>query len=134
MGRCGIRRFLFEPVLDLERLRPWPAMRTTRIERVGCRLEGELCFASDVAAMLQEITANAGEAAALIAKVATANVQQADGIGQLNRAFEQMNNVTQSNAAGAVQTASASSEITAQARELSDLADALTVLVKGNKV
>ena len=107
---------------------------TDLIEEVKDSTRNGIAVASDVAAMLQEITANAGEAAALIAKVATANVQQADGIGQLNRAFEQMNNVTQSNAAGAVQTASASSEITAQARELSDLADALTVLVKGNKV
>ena len=92
-----------------------------------------ITVAADAAAMLEEIIASASEAATLIAKVATANIQQADGIGQLNQAFEQMNNVTQANAGSAVQTASASAQITAQAQELSELADSLTVIVEGQR-
>jgi len=44
-----------------------------------------------------------------------------------------MNNVTQANAGSAVQTASASAQITAQAHELSELADSLTVIVEGQR-
>jgi len=104
---------------------------TDLIEQVKESTRNGITVAEGVAGMLEEITSSSEEAAALIAKVAAANVQQADGIGQLNRAFEQMNNVTQSNAASAVQTASASAQITAQARELSDLADSLTAVVEG---
>ncbi len=104
---------------------------TDLIEQVKESTRNGITVAEGVAGMLEEITSSSEEAAALIAKVAAANVQQADGIGQLNRAFEQMNNVTQSNAASAVQTASASAQITAQARELSDLADVLTAIVEG---
>ena len=103
------------------------------IEQVKDSTRNGITVAADAAAMLEEIIASASEAATLIAKVATANVQQADGIGQLNQAFEQMNNVTQANAGSAVQTASASAQITAQAQELSELADSLTVIVEGQR-
>jgi methyl-accepting chemotaxis protein len=67
----------------------------------------------------------------LIARVSAANAQQADGVGQLHTAVDQMNDVTQSNAATAEQTAAASAQITAQARSLSDMADELSAMVKG---
>ena len=86
----------------------------------------------ELAGTLDQITASAQEAATLIARVSAANVQQADGVGQLHTAVDQMNDVTQSNAATAEETAAASAQITAQARGLSDMADELSAMVKGS--
>ena len=85
----------------------------------------------ELAGTLDQITASAQEAATLIARVSAANVQQAEGVGQLHLAVDQMNDVTQANAATAEETAAASAEITAQARGLSDMADELSAMVKG---
>jgi methyl-accepting chemotaxis protein len=103
------------------------------IDDVRASTRNGVAVVDELAAMLDQITASAREAATLIANVATSNAQQAEGIGQLRRAVDQMNSVTQSNAANAVQTAAASSEITAQAKELSDLAEQLTAMVAGRR-
>ena len=104
---------------------------TDLIDQVRASTRNGVAVVEDVAGTLDRITESAQGAAALIAGVATSNARQAEGISQLGLAVEQMNTVTQSNAANAVQTAAASSEITAQARELFDLAEQLRGMVEG---
>ena len=104
---------------------------TDLIEEVKASTRNGVAVVDEVASMLEEITVAAQEAATLIARVAAANSQQAEGIGQMHVSIDQMNTVTQSNAATAEETAAASSQITAQARGLSDLAEELTAMVKG---
>ena len=57
--------------------------------------------------------------------------EQADGIKQINTAVEQMNQVTQTTAANAEESSSASEELTAQAEELKSLVGAYHVAVAG---
>ncbi|MDH5559788.1 MAG: methyl-accepting chemotaxis protein [Deltaproteobacteria bacterium] len=56
-----------------------------------------------------------------ISEVGSASKEQASGVGQINKALVQMDQVTQSNAASAEQTAAASEELSAQAYSLQEL-------------
>jgi len=67
----------------------------------------------------------------LIDEIAAASNDQAEGIGQINKAITEMDKVTQVTAANAEESASASQEMTAQAMQLKGLARDLTVLVTG---
>ena len=63
----------------------------------------------------EEIITKAVAMDQLVADIASASSEQAEGIEQLNSAVAQMDNVTQSNAASAQESASASEELSAQA-------------------
>ncbi|MDX9788015.1 MAG: methyl-accepting chemotaxis protein [Desulfobacterales bacterium] len=63
----------------------------------------------------KEITEKVG---GLIAEIAAASNEQASGIEQVNRAVVEMDHVTQQNAANAEETASASEQMNAQAKQL----------------
>ena len=69
----------------------------------------------------------------LIGEVATASNEQAQGIEQINTAVAQMDKVTQSNAANAEESASASEELAAQAAELFQSVTMLNELVEGTR-
>jgi methyl-accepting chemotaxis protein len=73
----------------------------------------------EVAKSLGRIVDRAGKAGDLIAEVAAASNEQAQGIEQVNVAMAQMNDVTQSNAANSEESASAAEELSSQAADLS---------------
>ncbi len=85
----------------------------------------------DVAKTLEEITAAATKVNALISEIAAASNEQAQGIAQVNTAIGQMDKVTQSNAANAEESASASEELAAQAEQLQGVVGELIVMVNG---
>ncbi len=68
---------------------------------------------------------------ALVAEIATAAREQAQGIEQINTAISQMDQVTQSNSASAEESASAAEELDAQAATLKDMVGRLRQLVGG---
>jgi methyl-accepting chemotaxis protein len=68
----------------------------------------------------------------LIAEIASASSEQAQGIEQINRAVSEMDKVVQQNAANAEESASASEELNAQAYQLKDFVLELRSLVKGS--
>ncbi len=61
---------------------------------------------------------NAAKVAGLVGEIAAASDEQANGIGQLNKAVAEMDTVTQSNAAKSEETASASQQLFAQADQM----------------
>ncbi|HEB71105.1 MAG TPA: hypothetical protein ENI77_00610 [Nitrospirae bacterium] len=67
----------------------------------------------------------------LVAEIAAASNEQAQGVDQVNTAVTQMDKVTQQNAANAEESAAASEELSAQANSLSDMVGELGVLIKG---
>ncbi len=69
----------------------------------------------------------------LNAEVSAASNEQVQGIDQVNSAVNQMDRVTQTNAANAEESASASQEHSSQARELSGMIESLVKIVSGNK-
>jgi len=80
---------------------------------------------------LQEILAKARQVDDLVAEIAIASKEQSQGITQVNTAVAQMDKVTQSNAANAEETASASEQLNAQAAGLKEAITELNALMRG---
>ena len=68
----------------------------------------------EVASMLGSIVQQVQQMDSLVAEIAKASSEQSEGLKQLNNAMSQMDKVTQSNAAGAEETASAAQELSGQ--------------------
>lgn len=88
---------------------------------------------SDVQKSLQEITASISKTTELISEIAASCSEQAQGVEQVNRAVSQMDKVTQSNAANAEESASASEQLSAQAHAMHNVVAELVVLVEGQR-
>ena len=80
---------------------------------------------------LKQIAEKVAATDALVADIATAANEQAQGIQQVNTAMGQMDKVTQSNASSAEESASAAEELDAQAETMKDLVGQLRSLVGG---
>ena len=86
---------------------------------------------AEVARSFSEIQAKVQQLDQLVAEIATASLEQNQGIGQVNTAVTQMDKVTQSNAASAEESASASEELSAQAESLKEAVAKLQEMVGG---
>lgn len=78
------------------------------------------------------VETNSNKVGELVGEVAAASVEQAQGIDQINTAVAQMDKVTQSNAANAEESASASEELNAQAESMHEIVGDLTKVVGGS--
>jgi methyl-accepting chemotaxis protein len=87
--------------------------------------------AADVAKNLSGIQESSGKVATLIAEIAAASKEQAQGIDQINTAVSEMDKVVQQNAASAEESASASEELSSQAQELNAMVEQLISIVGG---
>ncbi len=67
----------------------------------------------------------------LVSEITTASAEQAQGIDQVNRAVNEIDSVTQLNAAAAEQSASAAEELTGQAAAMQDIVANLQAMVGG---
>ena len=101
-------------------------------------IEGSVKNADDGVAVVERVAdavcqtvENATQVDALVAEIAAASQEQAQGISQINTAMSQMDQVTQSNAANAEESASASEELSAQAEEMRRMVLELQALVGG---
>ncbi len=88
-------------------------------------------ISGQVATGLNNILDKAKKVDGLVAEIATASQEQRQGIDQINLAVNQLDKVTQSNAANAEETASASEELSAQAEALLEAVQELTMVVEG---
>ena len=79
-----------------------------------------------------EVEASASKVADLLAEIASASKEQAQGIGQVNTAVTELDKVTQQNAASAEETASASEEMNAQAEQMKAYVEELVAMVGGS--
>ena len=75
----------------------------------------------------------AGKIGRLIDEIAAASQEQAQGIGQVNKAVAEMDKVTQQNAANAEESASAAEEMNAQAEQMKGFVQELVVLIGGSR-
>jgi methyl-accepting chemotaxis protein len=99
--------------------------------RVTARIAEVVQKSNGVRESLVHIVAKAREVDSVIGQISEASREQNSGLEQINSAINLMNQVTQANAAGSEQTASASEELTAQAMELRAGVDVLFKLVNG---
>ncbi|MEO7425122.1 MAG: methyl-accepting chemotaxis protein [Fibrobacteria bacterium] len=86
----------------------------------------------EVGDIMTRIVGKVQKLAQLISEVSAASQEQTKGISQITTAVDQMDKVTQSTAASAEESASASEELFAQAKELGDMVIVLVGIVKGS--
>ena len=103
------------------------------IEQSQERADRGVAVANEVSSSLTGIADGVDKVTQLVGEIAAASEEQAQGIDQVNIAVAQMDRVTQSNAANAEESASASEELSAQARELSDMVGVLIQTVRGDR-
>jgi methyl-accepting chemotaxis protein len=85
----------------------------------------------EVAAMLTQIVGQVRTMDALVAEIATSSNEQSSGIEQITKAMGEMDKVTQSNAAGAEESASAAHELSAQSTQLREAVEQLNAFSGG---
>jgi methyl-accepting chemotaxis protein len=76
-----------------------------------------------------EVAVSSAKVGELVSEIAIASAEQNKGIEQVNLAVNEMDKVTQSNAAGAEESASASEEMNAQAEHMRGMVNKLVTLV-----
>jgi signal transduction histidine kinase len=86
-------------------------------------------ISSEVAKALEEIAQGNRKVNDLVGEIAAASREQSQGIEQINQSVGQMDQVTQSNAANAEESASAAEELSAQAQELADMVRQLRAII-----
>ena len=79
----------------------------------------------------QQVAGSSAKAADLVAEIAAASNEQAQGINQINTAVTEMDKVTQQNAANAEESASAAEEMSAQAETMLGMVGELVAMVGG---
>lgn len=110
------------------------AAKTTSdlIEESQGKASAGVTVAAEVEAILQEINSATQNVGKLLNEVSIASNDQAKGMEQVTRAVGEMDLVTQNNAATAEETASASSELSAQSTSLNEMVAELSRIVGGN--
>jgi len=93
-----------------------------------------VAVAGEVEGFLREIAENIGNVTSLVGEVATASQDQDRGVNEISTAVEQMDNLTQANAATAEESASASVKLHSQAGEVQKVVDSLQQIIRGASV
>jgi methyl-accepting chemotaxis protein len=88
------------------------------IEEASKNADNGVSINQEVLKNLDEISGQVNKVSEMIAEIAAASEQQSMGIGQVNVSVEQMNQLTQSNAANSEESASAAQELGSQAEEM----------------
>ncbi|MGM0588620.1 MAG: methyl-accepting chemotaxis protein [Bacteroidota bacterium] len=101
----------------------------TIIERSRQAANGGVDIAQEVADKLEDIDQKSQKVNELVAEITAASMEQSQGLDQINRAMSHVDSVTQKNAAGAEQNASAAANLQAEATHLQDIVTNLTTLV-----
>jgi len=78
-----------------------------------------------------QVADSAAKVGELVGEIAAASKEQAEGIGNVNTAVVEMDQVTQQNAANAEESASAAEEMNAQAHQIKTIVEELMALVGG---
>ena len=93
--------------------------------------EEGVVVAGEAVKALSGVKDSSGKVAILVAEIATASKEQAQGVEQVNRAVSEMDQVVQQNAASAEESASAAEEIFSQAELMTHMVEELVVIAKG---
>ncbi|WP_145065174.1 methyl-accepting chemotaxis protein [Engelhardtia mirabilis] len=91
------------------------------IEGSTRNVEGGVVLTESVQAILAEINQGANRVTDLITEIAAASKEQSEGIGQVAVAVDQMNKITQDNAAGSEESSAAASQLNDQVADLIQL-------------
>jgi methyl-accepting chemotaxis protein len=95
------------------------------------RSNGGKAKVDQVAIAVRAITAESGKIKVLVDEINLGSVEQSRGIDQIGKAITQMEQVTQSSAAGAEEGAAAAEELNAQAETMKDIVARMKAMVDG---
>ncbi|MBU0480195.1 MAG: CZB domain-containing protein [Proteobacteria bacterium] len=112
-------------------MRAAEAAKTTSnlIENTVKKIDTGSLLVSETSASFNTAMESAGKVKSLVAEISTSSEEQSQGISQVNKAINEIDTVTQNNAANAEESAAASEELNAQAEMMKSLVDELLVLV-----
>ncbi|MBN2799450.1 MAG: PAS domain-containing protein [Deltaproteobacteria bacterium] len=111
-----------EEVRNLAQRSKEAAKKTEELIQQSVRLADSGQAISDrVGVNLTDIVTSVGKVSAIVEEIATASVEQAKGIDQVNKAVAMMDSVTQQAAANAEESSSAAEELSGQSQELAGL-------------
>ena len=102
------------------------------IEQSVHKADDGVKITEEVATVLQEITDGIGKTSQIVNEIAMASEEQSQGVSQLKRTITEIDGVTQSNAANAEESASASEELNSQAVKMQNIVNDLNSLVNGD--
>jgi methyl-accepting chemotaxis protein len=80
-----------------------------------------LRLSDEVARQLQDIVVGSEKVSDIVTEIVAASAEQAKGIGQINAAVSQVNQLTRQNAANSEQSAAAAEELSTRASQLADI-------------
>ena len=103
------------------------------IESTVARVKNGTGIVEELQTSFGEVEGSVKHFGSLINEISAASNEQAQGVDQVNTAVAQMDKVTQTNAANAEESASASEELSAQASQLKSLVGELNAIVTGTK-
>lgn len=107
---------------------------TEMIESSLRKVEDGTQIADKTAAALAEIVASATKVSDLVAEIAAASNEQAQGVSQITQGLSQIDQVTQQNTAHAEESASAAEELSSQAMMLQQLISTFKVAHEGQRL
>ncbi len=84
-------------------------------------------------ASFAKVTEQTGKVGQLVNEIATASIEQDQGIGQINKAVGQIDQVTQQNSANAEESAAASEQLSAQSTQMIEFVRELEIMIEGRK-
>ncbi|WP_263376810.1 methyl-accepting chemotaxis protein [Granulicella aggregans] len=87
----------------------------------------------EVSAAIQAVTDESSRVKLLVDQISLGSVEQTHGISNIARAISQMEQLTQTSAASAQQSAKAAGELTDQSESLEDIVKILSTVVNGNE-
>ena len=102
------------------------------IEGTVTKIRSGSQIVNNTATAFAQISSDTAKVKGLVAEIASASGEQAQGVDQINKAVSEMNHVTQQVAANAEESASASEELTAQAGQMRQFVGELVTLVYGS--
>lgn len=90
-------------------------------KEIGDLAGGSVKTAERAGQLIDEIVPGIGKTSDLVQEIAAASQEQSAGVGQINSAMNQMNQITQTNASSSEQLAATAEEMTSQAEQLKEL-------------
>ncbi len=103
-----------------------------KIRRSKELAENGVSASRQVEKCLEQINASSMKAVDVVAEISAASQDQSTGLAQLTISMNELDGITQTNAATAQQSSTAGSELTSQSQQLDDTVNSLTSLVFGN--
>jgi methyl-accepting chemotaxis protein len=90
-------------------------------KEIGDLASGSVKMAERAGDLIDEIVPGIGRTSDLVQEIAAASQEQSAGVGQINTAMNQMNQITQTNASSSEELAATAEEMTSQAEQLLEL-------------